>query len=109
MSDTYQAIYDAVRSKLSNGDIGDAVSNAVKSIGISDYVWRIANQFEQTAQEMRAPSVMYHPKLYKDGDKWCALYGDNIQEGVCGFGDTPSLAMNDFDRNFLHEAAKNAC
>lgn len=27
-------------------------------------------------------------KPYKDGNKWCYLYGDNIQEGICGFGDT---------------------
>ena len=22
------------------------------------------------------------PKLYKDGDKWCVLYGDDIQGGI---------------------------
>ncbi len=27
-------------------------------------------------------------KPYKDGNKWCFLYGENIQEGICGFGDT---------------------
>ena len=27
-------------------------------------------------------------KPYRDGDQWCFLYGDNIQEGVCGFGKT---------------------
>lgn len=28
-----------------------------------------------------------------DGDKWCALYWDNIQEGCAGFGDTPIEAL----------------
>lgn len=28
-----------------------------------------------------------------DGDKWCALAGENLQEGVAGFGDTPSAAL----------------
>ena len=27
-------------------------------------------------------------KPYKDGNQWCFLYGENIQEGVCGFGKT---------------------
>jgi hypothetical protein len=32
-----------------------------------------------------------------DGNQWCALYGDNLQDGVCGFGDSPAAAMQDFD------------
>jgi len=28
-----------------------------------------------------------------DGDKWCALVGDNIQEGIAGFGETPLEAL----------------
>lgn len=37
------------------------------------------------------------PQLLIDGDKWCALYGDNLQDGVAGFGDTPLLALMDFN------------
>lgn len=40
------------------------------------------------------------PKIKKDGDKWYVLYGENIQEGVVGFGDTPYLAILDFNKNF---------
>ena len=43
------------------------------------------------------PSVVYKPRIFKDGDSWCCLLGENIQEGVCGFGDTPSLATQDFN------------
>ena len=39
-------------------------------------------------------------KLYKDGDKWCCLYGENIQEGICGFGDTPHKAVIEFNSAF---------
>lgn len=46
------------------------------------------------------PSVLYRPKLSIDGNKWCALYGDNLQDGVCGFGDSPQAAMIDFNANF---------
>lgn len=38
-------------------------------------------------------------KPYKDGNQWCFLYGDNIQDGICGFGDTILLAAIDFYRN----------
>ena len=36
---------------------------------------------------------------YKDGDKWCALYGEDLQSGIAGFGDTPFLAMADLRDN----------
>ena len=42
-------------------------------------------------------------KPCKDGDQWCFLFGDNLQEGVCGFGDTPYKAMIDFNKNFESE------
>jgi hypothetical protein len=40
------------------------------------------------------------PRLSKDGDMWFFLYGENLQDGVAGFGDTPYRAMVDFERNF---------
>ncbi len=33
---------------------------------------------------------------YKDGNQWCILLGENIQEGICGFGYTIIDAMMDF-------------
>ncbi len=36
MSDTYQAIYDAVRSRISGGNISDAVESAMRDAGIGD-------------------------------------------------------------------------
>jgi hypothetical protein len=41
---------------------------------------------------------MLKPKLYKDGNQWCVLLGKNIQEGVCGFGDSPYLAILAFNK-----------
>lgn len=35
---------------------------------------------------------------YPDGDAWCVLWGDNLQDGVAGFGKTPYLAVLDFNR-----------
>jgi hypothetical protein len=28
-----------------------------------------------------------------DGDKWCCLVGENLQEGLAGFGDSPCDAL----------------
>ncbi|MBR4552869.1 MAG: hypothetical protein IKO20_04015 [Bacteroidaceae bacterium] len=42
-------------------------------------------------------------KPYKDGNQWCFLYGDNIQEGICGFGNTIDRAACDFYTNLKLE------
>ena len=51
----------------------------------------------QRAHLLNTPHSIYKPKLYPDGDQWCALLGDDIQSGVAGFGKTPAEAMNAFD------------
>jgi len=51
--------------------------------------------------ERQRPSVLFRPKVYRDGDKWCALYGEDIQAGVCGFGDSPEAATREFDNMWL--------
>lgn len=53
--------------------------------------------FEETARELRRPCVVFKPTLARDGNKWCALFGENLMEGVSGFGDTPEQAMAAFD------------
>ena len=52
----------------------------------------------QDATDAREPCNVYRPRLFIDGDKWCALYGENLQDGVAGFGDSPELAYADFNR-----------
>ena len=42
-----------------------------------------------------------------DGNAWCFLWGDNIQEGVCGFGSTVSKAAADFNMNCEKEQPAN--
>jgi hypothetical protein len=32
-------------------------------------------------------------RLFPDGDTWCALIGENIEEGICGFGSIPPEAL----------------
>lgn len=65
----------------------------------------------QSELDRTRPSVLFRPTLSIDGNQWCALYGSNLQEGVAGFGDSPDLAMQDFDRHWtmpIEQARKNA-
>lgn len=40
---------------------------------------------------------------YPDGNKWCVLWGENIQEGIVGFGDTPIMAIRDFNNSMYKQ------
>ncbi len=51
--------------------------------------------------EYARPCVVWKPKLYVEGNQWCALLGDNLQDGVSGFGDSPAEAMWDFDKQWF--------
>lgn len=54
--------------------------------------------WQKAAWEYQRPSVVFKPALFKDGSAWCALFGDDLQVGIAGFGETPSKAMYAFDR-----------
>jgi hypothetical protein len=43
------------------------------------------------------------PKFIVDGDRYCFLLGENIQEGIVGFGETEWDAALDFITNFMRE------
>jgi hypothetical protein len=81
--------------------------------GILDEVWQqhIASRvdvwsemakaaIDSAAAQYERPCVMFKPRLSVDGNQWCALYGENLQDGVAGFGDSPADAMWNFDRNW---------
>lgn len=98
--DAYQATYDAVRSKISGGDIGSAVERAMRDANLSHYADMASRSAQEAASEHMRPSVLFKPTLSADGTLWCALLGENLQEGVAGFGETPGKAMADFDNAF---------
>lgn len=99
--DSYQAVFDAVRSRIGNVDIGRAVESAMGEANFSYNVERacdsVVSECVAAIEAYKAPSAIYRPALYIDGDKWCALYGANIHDGVAGFGDSPAEAMADFN------------
>ncbi len=47
--------------------------------------------------------VVVEVVMSKDGNQWCCLAGDNLQEGVAGFGYTPQSAVSDFMVNFRND------
>lgn len=40
-------------------------------------------------------NIMYQVSITKDGDKWCALLGQDLQNGIGGFGETVQQALLD--------------
>lgn len=40
------------------------------------------------------------PKVTIDGNMYCVLYGENLQEGIAGFGETLMKAIYDFNKQF---------
>lgn len=42
--------------------------------------------------------VTLKPKFYIDGNQWCVLLGENIQEGICGFGGSLKKAIWEFSK-----------
>lgn len=100
MSNTYQAVYDAVRSKISNGDIGSAVERAMQGFSIEFQFQQIANSIIEQFSDYGRPCAVFKPTLSLDGNLWIAIYGD-LPTGVVGTGNSPSEAMHDFDKQWF--------
>ena len=98
MSDSYQAVHDAVRSRISGGNIGEVIESVAREA--FDISWQkdaIKTEFLTVAFEMQRPSVVFKPTISQDGNAWLAILGD-LPTGVVGSGDTPAEAMLAFDK-----------
>lgn len=104
MSDTYQAVYDAIRSRFQHCDAGEAIKDVLRAAGIDHQIYSACESIRQSVcvvqEEHTRPSVLFRPALSIDGNMWSALYGANLQDGVAGFGESPDKAMRDFDKNW---------
>jgi hypothetical protein len=79
--------------------MNEAENMAMNAIGHAASM--VQATWQEAGAEYMRPSVKMRPKLSIDGNQWCALYGDDLQSGVAGFGDSPNAAMYDFDTNWL--------
>lgn len=66
---------------------------------------RAAEYAQDVEMERRRPFYLLRPNVYFDGNQWCALYGNDLQSGVAGFGETPKAAALAFDVEWLNGKA----
>lgn len=65
--------------------------------------YRACEEATNTLAAMRAPHVLLKPHFARDGNQYSYLLGDDLAEGVAGFGDTPAKAAQDFDNNWFND------
>lgn len=58
---------------------------------------------EQLTVELLRPFRLLKTSISLDGNQWCVLYGDNLQDGVAGFGSSPDEASRAFDTAWYAE------
>jgi len=63
----------------------------------------ILEREQRLSHELLRPFRMMLTKLSKDGNQWCVLYGENLHDGVAGFGDSPDKASRAFDLAWYEE------
>lgn len=65
--------------------------------------------YDRRAREklLSTPSMLLRPLVFRDGDQWCALFGEDLQCGVAGFGYSPEAAYKDFDRAWTEKEKKD--
>lgn len=51
-------------------------------------------------------SILPKTTLRIDGDRWCALYGIDLQEGIAGFGGTPHDAIVNLYDNYCRDTVE---
>ena len=104
--DTYQPIFDAVRSKISVFDGAGLREDIARRLDFSQQAEFVREDFSSVSWQMKRPCVLFRPSLYVDGDQWCAIYGEDLQSGVAGFGSSPEKAMENFDENWVVKLRK---
>lgn len=67
-----------------------------------DYETLIAQSKLNTAIETEEMNLfaLLKPKLFQDGNQFCVMLGDDIQNAICGFGDTPRRAVWAFNKEW---------
>lgn len=74
---------------------------------IAHAAWQVGNAAEVLANQIAGYHATWFsvlkPAVYKDGSMWCALYGDDLQVGISGFGETPAKALLAFEAAMCSE------
>ncbi len=72
----------------------------------ADAKFAAARAEERVYLEQQRPFMLLQSniKVSVDGSKWCCLFGETVQDGVAGFGNTPNEASIDFDVQWLNKS-----
>ncbi len=65
----------------------------------------IVSEVSLTQYMLRQLHVCLKPRIFKDGDMWCALLGDDMMIGVVAFGKTPKQAAEAWDLVWINGGA----
>ena len=68
---------------------------------LHQHVGQLIGMDTEAAAMRCRPSFILRPRLFIDGNQWCALYGENVQDGLAGFGDSPDAAYAAFDAEWF--------
>lgn len=110
MSEAYQAIYDAARSKIGSCQPAEIIERCIRDAFDISYMKALVQQdigiaINDVAAAMTRPSVLFRPRLFFTGKEgngyWSARYGDGSTDEHDGVGATPEAAMADFDKSWV--------
>lgn len=75
----------------------------------------MANNYIEGLEEARVVQIaeynlvaLLRPSISIDGNQWCVLYGENLQDGVAGFGDTAFEAVLAFNKEWHRRVGEGA-
>ena len=111
--DTYQAVYDAVRSRINGFDSQSLIDRIARNFDFSHHAEIIRQEFLIVANEQMRPSVLFRPELSSNdirygNNEWVAHYGEKPYGGVQGIGTSPDEAMRDFDKKWIEKLEEDA-
>lgn len=71
--------------------------------GVLNAQWNAAVNADHTEMQRQRPFMLLRPPIYPDGDQWCVLLGEDLMTGIAGFGETPDLAAQAFDKAWFEQ------
>lgn len=105
-----QRLMKANSIRLNGGDL--TIMNkaeedfAIQQLTQDPLTWVVAIMTYLDSKSAPRPSECMRPiKIFREGDQWCMLFGENLMEGVAGFGSTPEEAAKDFDQEWMGRRA----
>lgn len=63
---------------------------------------------QETIVESKYISDCLEIKVFRDGNQWCAIHGDDFTTGLQGWGDTPAQAVSALEFQYHNSCAKEA-